>query len=329
MSFIDRVDELQRRRPALGFPIAVIYKYTDDQGANLAALLAYYAFLSLFPLLLLLSTILGIVLKGNPDLQQQVLSSALGQFPVIGRDLGRPGAIGGGATGLVIGLLGALYGGIGVANAMQNAMNTAWTIPRNSRPNPFKARAISLGLLGTIGLAVLATTALTAAASGAVTIAGGLSVVLPVVMIAASVALNTAIFATAFRVATARPLSFRDVLPGALVAAVAWQALQAFGAAYVGHISNSSSGTNGVFGVVLGLIGFLYLASTLVVLSVEVNVVRVNRLHPRALLTPFTDAVELTRGDETAYTEQAQAQRAKGFQEIDVTFTGDGAGDPR
>ena len=199
-------------------------------------------------------------------------------------------------------------------------MNTAWTIPRNSRPNPFKARGLSVLLLATVGLGVLATTALTAIANGAGTLADELGVLFQIGVIAASVALNTIIFAAAFRIATARTLSFRDVAPGAIGAAVIWQILQAFGAAYVNHVSGSSSQTSGVFGVVLGLIAFLYLASTLIMLCVEVNVVRIEKLYPRALLTPFTDNVDLTAGDETAYTDQAEAQRAKGFQEVDVTF---------
>lgn len=320
MSLTDRLDRLQRRRPAAGFPIAVLYKYFDDQGGNLAALLTYFAFLSVFPLLLLLSTILGLVLSHDPALQQQVLTSAVGQFPVIGQDLGQPGRIGGGSQGLIIGLVGSLYGGLGVAQALQNVMNTAWTVPRNERPNPFKARARSLLLLGTIGFAVLATTALTAVASGAGNLADQLGVLFQVGVLASTVILNVIIFALAFRIATARSLSLRDVAPGALVAAVVWQGLQAFGAAYVKHMSHTHSQTSGVFGVVLGLIAFLYLTSTLIVLCVEINVVRVDHLHPRALLTPFTDNVHLTDGDRTAYTDQAEAQQAKGFQRIDVSY---------
>ncbi len=319
VSLTERVDAFQQRHRVVGFPIAVVYKYTDDQGGYLAALIAYYGLLSLFPLLLLLSTILKLVLAGDPALQHQVLDSALGQFPGIGKDLATKPA-GGGTTGIVVGVLGSLYGGLGVAQALQNAMNTAWSIPRNSRPNPFKGRALSLGLLGTLGLGVIATTALTAIASGAGSIGDRLGIVFTLGVIAATVALNTGIFAFAFKIATARELSLRDVAPGAIGAAVAWQALQLFGASYVAHTASSSSATNGVFGLILGLIAFLYLAATIVVLCVEVNVVRERRLYPRALLTPFTDAVDLTEGDREAYTSQAEAQRAKGFEEVDVSF---------
>lgn len=141
MTIAKRLDALQQKHPALGFPIAVLYKFLDDQGVYLAALIAYYGFVSLFPLLLLLSTILGFVLSGNPELQQQILDSALHQFPVIGDDLGNAQQIGGGVTGLVIGIVGGLYGGLGVALACQNAMNTVWSVPRNMRPDPKIGRA--------------------------------------------------------------------------------------------------------------------------------------------------------------------------------------------
>ncbi|MDQ1626623.1 MAG: hypothetical protein QOI54_367, partial [Actinomycetota bacterium] len=108
--------------------------------------------------------------------------------------------------------------------------------------------------------------------------------------------------------------------PGAIAAAVIWQLLQSFGATYVGHVVKGASATNGVFALVLGLVAFIYLASVAVVLCAEVNVVRVDRLYPRALLTPLTDDVELTQGDERAYTDQAKAERRKGFEHVDVRF---------
>lgn len=320
MSLIEKVDGFQQRHRVVGFPLAVLYKYFDDQGGYLAALVAYYGLLSLFPLLLLGSTILGLVLEGDPELQRQVLDSALGQFPGVGDDLAEPGQIGGGSLGIVVGVLGALYGGLGVSLAVQNMMNTAWAVPKNSRPNPFKSRLIGAGLLGVIGLSVVATTVLTAIVNGAGSLAEDLGIVFQVAVLAATVALNTLVFAFAFRLATAKDLSIRDLLPGALAAAVAWAILQAFGASYVGGVSDSDSATNATFGIVLGLIAFLYLASTIIVICAEINVVRLRRLYPRTLLTPFTDAVDLTSGDKKAYAGMAEAQRSKGFQEVDVTF---------
>ena len=316
MGLTDRLDDLQRRHRAAGFPIAVVYKYVDDSGPYLAALITYYAFVSLFPVLLLLSTLLGHLLAGDPELQQRLINSALSQFPVVGDQLGEPAALSGGTVGVVIGVLGAVYGALGVAQAVQHAMNTAWTVPRNKRPNPFLARGRSLLLLGTAGLLVVASTALSTLGTGS----GSFGPLMSGLVIAASVVVDAVVFVLAFRLATSRHLTVRQVLPGALAAAVAWQLLQTFGVGYVTHVVRNASATNSVFALVLGLLAFLYLAATVVVLCVEVNVVRVDRLWPRALLTPFTDDVDLTPGDRRSYTDQAKAQRSKGFEQVDVTF---------
>jgi membrane protein len=172
-------------------------------------------------------------------------------------------------------------------------------------------------LLATAGVAVLGTTVLSALGASD---AGSFGALPKLGMLAASVNVNAAVFVFAFRVATTRELSIRDVAAGAIAAAVIWQLLQTFGVVYVAHVVKGASATNGVFAVVLGLLAFLYLTANAVMLCVEVNVVRVDRLHPRSLLTPFTDNVELTHGDRRTYGDQAKAQRAKGFEDVDVTF---------
>jgi uncharacterized BrkB/YihY/UPF0761 family membrane protein len=125
----------------------------------------------------------------------------------------------------------------------------------------------------------------------------------------------------AFRVTTARELTYRQVLPGAIAAALVWQTLQWFGAGYIGHVVKSSSATNSVFALVLGMLAFLFLVSSTLVLCAEINVVLVEGLHPRALLTPFTDDVDLTAADRKTYTRKAKAERVKRFQRVNVKFS--------
>ncbi|MDT5243412.1 MAG: rane protein [Mycobacterium sp.] len=310
------LDRLQRRSRVAGFLVAVVYKYIDDQGSYLAALITYYAFVSLFPALLLLTTVLGVVLVGHPALQAQILQSAVAQFPVIGKQLGQPQGLNGGTVGVVIGIAGALYGGLGVGQAAQNAMDTMWAVPRNVRPDPIRSRLRSLLLLVALGSALIATTVLSAVNRAS----RSLGVVASAGIVVAAVAINTGVCLLVFKVATARDVTYRQVLPGAVAAATVWQLLQWFGAVYVGHVVKSASATNSVFALVLGLLAFLYLIATTLLLCGQVNVVATDHLYPRALLTPFTDDVELTRGDRDTYTGLAKAQRAKGFQHIDVTF---------
>jgi membrane protein len=128
----EAVDAFQRRHRWVGLPLATFYKYNDDRGGYLAALITYYGFLSLFPLLLLLTTILNFVLAGDAHLQQRVLNSALGQFPIVGTQLRDPHGVSGSGVGLAIGIVGTLYGGLGIGQAFQYAMNTIWRVPNNS-----------------------------------------------------------------------------------------------------------------------------------------------------------------------------------------------------
>lgn len=310
------LDRLQRRSRAIGFVIAVVYKYVDDQGSYLAALITYYAFVSLFPALLLLTTVLGVVLVGHPELKEQILQSAVAQFPVIGGQLGQPQGLSGGTLGVVIGVAGAVYGGLGVGQAVQNGLDTLWAVPRNERPDPLRSRLKSLMMLLLLGSGLLASTALSALGRasqsfGFISKAG---------IVVAAVLINSAVCLVAFRVATARNVTYREIAPGAIAAAILWQLLQWFGAAYVAHVVKSASATNSVFALVLGLMAFLYLIATTLLVCAAANVVATDHLYPRALLVQFTDDVALTRGDRRTYVAQAKAQRAKSFQQIDVTF---------
>jgi len=313
------LDRLQQRSRALGFVIAVAYKYVDDQGGYLAALIAYYTFVSLFPLLLLFTTVLGVVLVGHRSLQDQVVQTALNQFPAIGSQLAQPEQLSGGAVAVVIGIAGAVYGGLGVGQALQNAMDTVWAVPRHRRRDPIRSRIRSFMLLAVLGTAAITATVLSAVGRAAADLGwfGKAGVTLT------AIAINAGICLVAFKVTTTRHLSYRQVLPGALLAAVVWQLLQWFGAGYIDHAMRTASAVNSVFALVLGLLAFLYLISTSLVLCAEVNVVRVQRLYPRALLGPFTDNVHLTPADELTYTNRAKAEQVKGFQRVDVQYQDD------
>ncbi len=317
------LDDYQRQHGWLALPIAVLYKFFDDQGSYLASLITYYGFLSLFPLLLLAVTVLGFVLHGDARLQHEIVGSALAQFPIIGKQL-RTNLHGytGSGLGLAVGLLGAVYGGLGVAQAGQNAMNAVWAVPRDQRPDPLRSRLRSLVALATLGVGALLTTTLSGLTTSTRSFGGSLPPgwLAPVLGIAVSLVLNLGLFVAAFRLLTDRAVSVRDILPGAVVAAAGWQVLQAVGTYYLAHKLKGSSEVYGLFGIVLGLVAWIHLESMLVVLAAELNVVLRQRLWPRALLTPFTDDVDLTRADKHAYTSYAKAQRNKGFETINVDF---------
>jgi YihY family inner membrane protein len=314
---VGRVDAFQQRHRWAGLPLAVVYKFADDQGGYLTALIAYYGFVSLFPLLLLLVTVLGFALQDSVALQNRVLDSALAQFPVIGDQIATNiHSFHGSVLGLIIGVLVSLYGGIGVVQATQNALNKMWGVPRNSRPNPILARLRSLLMVAVGGAVILVTTGLSTLSAmvdayGSAVRAGAIAV---------TIVLNVALFTIAFRVLTARPLTIAQIRVGAIAAATIWQVLQWAGAFVLGHTLQGATATYGLFGIVLGLLAWIYLGALTVVFCAEINVVRVQRLWPRSLLTPFTDNVDLTPGDRRAYTSYAETERHKGFEDVDVEF---------
>jgi YihY family inner membrane protein len=314
---VDRIDEFQRRHPVVGFPLAVVYKFFDDQGNYLAAILTYYAFVAIFPLMLLGTSILGFVLGAKPEWQEEILDSVLGQFPIIGDQLGRPEGLQGSAAGIAFGALAALYGALGLAQSLQNAMHVAWSVPRNSRPNPFYARLKSLVLMVTGGVALLSVSILSTVASTTTTFfeQGERWLLSLVNVLVIGVGLTVL-----FRFAATGQHSFLRAAPGGFSLAVMWQLLQLGGALYVAEVLVGTSSMTKTFGLVLGLVGFLFIGAVMAVLAMEVNVVIARRLYPRALLTPFTDAVTLTDADRRAYAAYARMQRHKGFERVSVSW---------
>ncbi|OHV27703.1 ribonuclease BN [Parafrankia soli] len=323
-----RLDRAQQSRPRIAFPLAVIYKFAEDQGGYLAALIAFYGFLSLFPLLLLLTTGLGFVLAGHPDIQEQVVSSALSQFPIIGDQLRSDvQALRGSAVAVAIGVLGSIWGSLGVARALGNALDTVWAVPRRSRPNPFFARVRSFGLIGLFGLGVVLTTLLSAITTRAGDLGTGLGAGAQVLAVVLGIAGNTGLILMAFRLLTVKSVTFGQILPGAAIAALGWQLLQSAGTYLLQYQLQGRTQVYGLFALVLGLMTWLYLLAAVIVFAMEINTVRAGRLYPRALLTPFVDDVVLTDSDRRVYTSYAQAEQFKSFQQVDVSFDDVSVGD--
>ena len=221
---VNRVDHAQQDHPWLAFPVAVWKKFGDDQAGNLAALIAYYGFAALFPLLLVLVTVLDIVLRSNPSLKDKVLDSAFGQFPVIGPQL-QHNVHGLNETGpaLVIGIILTFLGARGVASAAQNALNTVWGVPMFRRPGFPWSMLRDIVLILAVGIGLLVTTLLSGVAASA---AKSLGLGGQVAAIVVSLILNIGVFWYGFRLATAKEIGTREMLPGAVLAAIVWQILQ-------------------------------------------------------------------------------------------------------
>ncbi|HTP21650.1 MAG TPA: YihY/virulence factor BrkB family protein [Solirubrobacteraceae bacterium] len=260
--------------------MAVVRKFGNDQAGSLAALVAYYAFFSIFPLLLVFTTILAFVLQGNKHLYDDVTRSVLAQFPVVGDQL-QAQALTGKVTALVLGLLTSLWGGLGVTVAAQNAFAKIWAVPFKDRPDFFRSRLRGLLLLMVLGLLFV----LSAVITGLVTTTFHGTFV-KIAGYAITLAVNFGFYVAAFRFLTAPTVPTRQLWLGAAVAAVFLTILQLVGAIYIEHVVKRASNTYGTFATVIGLLVWLHLIAQLTMYAAEINTVVVRRLWPRSLLGP-------------------------------------------
>jgi membrane protein len=312
MSLTDRLhhlDRAQQQSPRLSFLAAVVKKFSDDQAGQLAALIAYYGFVSLFPLLLVLVTILGFVLQGDPGEQKRILDGALGQFPLVSDQL-KLHSLTGSDAALTIGVLGSLLAGMGITGATQNAFNRIWNVPFKHRPNFLFAHLRGLRMLALLGtLSIVSTTAagfVGSSSHAAPAVAAGIVV---------AFVFNLALFMTAFKLLTAVEVPWRDLLPGVIVASVCWQLLQHLGGYYIDHELKRTGPLYGVFALVLGLLAWLYLGAQLTIFAAEINVVRKRKLWPRSFFSdPLLDA------DRRALTSSAEVEERIQEENVEVSF---------
>jgi YihY family inner membrane protein len=307
-----RADDMQRRRPLLAFPFAVLKKFGDDRASQLAALIAYYGFFSLFPLMLLFATGVAIVVRDDPDLRRRLLESALNQFPVVGTRIGESvRELTGSPAALIVGIVGALWSGTAVVAAAQRAMDDVWDVPRVERPGLVARLTRAILLLVVFGASLVLSSFL--GGTGAET--GWTAAAMKILSMAGTVLVSVAVFAFAYRVLTVADVHWRDVLPGAIVAAVAWTVLLLLGGWLVDrHIRNASQ-VYGFFAIVIGLLAWISLVAQLFLFAAEVNVVRVRRLWPRTLVAP-----PLASEDREVFADQAEEERARPEEHVDVTF---------
>jgi membrane protein len=319
---IKLVDQYQQRFPWLSFPVAVWKKFGDDQAGNLAALVAYYAFASIFPLLLVFVTVLEIVLRHNAALQKKLLDDAVKNYGSLGADL-KTSVTSFHQTGpaLVIGILLTFLGARGVANAMQNALNSVWEVPKPARPGFPWSYLRSFGLILVVGLGEIATSVLSSVISGSHILPPGFAVRAAAALV--TLAANIGLFWLAFRLAVAKTITWRELRLGAIIAGIVWQILQLVGGYYIGHqLAHSQSLYGSTFGIVLGLLAWLYLQAEATLYAAEANVVWVRKLYPRSLAAP-----PHTEEDLRAYQLYAEAEAPSKDETVTVTVPGPSGGE--
>ena len=289
---LERLDRLQQRFPFLSLPLAVFKRFGEQGGGRLVTTISYWSFFSIFPLLLVFVAVLNIVLKDDPELRQDLLDGALGQVPVIGTQLAESQTeLGGSWTTIAVGGAAALWAGLGAANALQTALDEVWDTPAFERPNGAiqRLRSVAFLLILAVGI-TLSTLAVSATSflhsSGATLVLGLVS----------SFLVNVAILMATFYLMLSGRNSWRQLLPGALLAGAALVGLQALGRWVVTRYIKGASDTYGTFAIVIALLSWFYLVSRVVLLCAELNAVLAHRLTPRSLVP----SVDMTDGDRRA-----------------------------
>jgi YihY family inner membrane protein len=269
-------DRYQQTHKPLALLIATIKKFSDDQAGNLAVVVAFYAFFSLFPLLLVFVTVLGYVLAGDTSLMSSVSSSVLGRFPMIGTAIENH-HLSGDALALILGILLSAWSGSGVTGAMSSALEQVWEIPRRDRASYVNKKLRGLLLLLVLGVLFI----VASAASGFVSaVIGGWAWAIVGFVVAAAV--NFCLFMTAFHFLCEEPPHWRELMPGAAAAAILWSFLQLLGGIYINHISKGDS-TYGRFALVLGILTWLHLGTQMTLYCAEFNTVLAGKRWPRSL----------------------------------------------
>ena len=308
-----RVDSFQQGHTPVAFLFAVTKKFGDDNAGTLVSNLAYSAFGAIFPLLLLLITVLGLILGHSASARNAVLHSTLSQFPVIGAELGQNihALQRGSAVALVVSLVMLLWGTTGVAQAGLFTMAQIWNLPGPQRPTYIKRVARSFSFLGVIGLGLILTTF----AAGFGTF-GHHNLALGLVGEAVAVIVNIGQYFLAFRALTPKAVETRHLWPGAVIGGLGWTVLQAAGGYLIGHDLRNDSAVYGVFGLVLGLLAWIYIGVELSVYAAEVNTVLARRLWPRGMVQP-----PLTEADQRSMALQATQNQRRPEQQVDVSFS--------
>ena len=309
-------DAWQRRHRWAGVPYAVVKKFGDDNANLVVVALAWYGFSAIFPLLLVVVTIFGLI--GQQAIGDGVLRT-LHEFPVIGSDFnpGHSTHLNGSALGLAVGLLGLIYGSQGVTQTAQLAMATVWNIPQIDRTGFLPRLGRSVAGLITIGVAFFVNAFVTTYATG-----GTSSYAIRIPVLAGLLALNCALYFATFTLLTAKVVGPRGHLPGAILGGVAFTALITVGAGLVTHQLKNTSATYGAFGTVIGIVLFLLLLAKLSLYAAELNPVLSRGLYPRAL--PLVD--EPTEADREVLTDIVKAEQRRKDQVITVDYRAPASG---
>lgn len=262
-----RVMKMRRRSKGGNTLVVAIQNFRSHRTGRHAALVSHYGFLSVFPLLLVFTTVLGFLLQSRPKLRDEIINSAFNRIPIIGKEVGdQPDQLKGNVLVLVFGLTAALWAGMRAFNVLQSALDDVAEVPMNGRRNLLRTRVRSLLGIAVVGGAQIATAVLTALVA-----VSGVRVLHRVLLIIGAVVINTLVIAAAYRWLCVRKFTWRQVAPGAIAAGIAFAALQIAGTVVVGRAISNANAVYGTFASVIALVTWLSLHALVALAGAELN----------------------------------------------------------
>jgi membrane protein len=263
----DRVVRWRIRSAAVDLAVETLDGWRRHLVGRNVAVLTYYGFLALFPLFMVATTVLGLVLQNNPRLQDEILDTAVAQIPVIGSEIQRrAGELSGSITTVVVGLVIALWAATRAFVGIQVSFDDSWEVAIDRRDNVAVRRVKSLLGLAIIGTSLVAATAL----SGLVSV-GNLPWGGRLLTLLGTIAINIGVLAAMFRFLTAARVSWRDALPGAIFGGLGFTVLQIAGTTIVQRFLSNAADTTGVFATVFALMAWINLHAVLSLTGAELN----------------------------------------------------------
>jgi len=307
---LDKLDAYQQEHKPVAIPIAVFKKFSEDQSTNLASMIAFWAFFSIFPLMLVLVTLLGFFLPA--DMKTGVLKDVAGYIPLLNTKT--IAGLSGSWWALIVGIVSALWSGSAVVRTVQFAFNSVWEIPYHQRPKLVEKVLRSIWVLGTIGVGLLISVLITGFVSGA---SNSLHLAWfgHLIGYVIAIALDIGLFVAAFRMLTDRDISTRDVLPGAVLSGFVFWVLQSLSSLIISHYLSNAQSTYGNFATVITMLWWFYITSIVTLLGAQLNVVLKERLYPRGLV----DAPD-TEADHRLYDNYAKERTYHEDEQVHTSF---------
>jgi membrane protein len=307
-SVTEQADRAQRQNRPAAVAVATFKKFQEDKSTRFASMMAFWAFFSVFPLFLLLVSLLGFVLPASE--KGRVLHHVASMFPLL--DPSSVGHLSGSLWSAILGGVTAIWSGTAVVRSTEFAFSSVWEIPMHERPKMAEQMIRAVEALATIGVGLVASSVITGVVTGQ---GSGLHLGLAgrVGGFVIAIVLDVGLFMVAFRMLTDREITFRDVLPGAVLSGVVFFVLQEISSFVISNRLQHAAATYGHFATVITILWWFYLQSVVTMLGAQLNVVLHEGLHPRSLT-----GVDLTEADHRVLESYAESRAYKDNEEVDT-----------